>query len=125
MINLYFFVSRLTVYTIIIDYCIARQLISLDFHEIAEFHDLYQAVAEVGNWRGLCMNLNVDMGTIDSIRRSGETEDTKKELCLGSFFDAGNATWEAVIQALVEYPVKNTRVARKIAEKQQIEMDFN
>ena len=114
----------MTVYTIIVGYCCARQSISLDFHEITEFQDLYQAVAKVGNWRGLCMNLNVDMGTLDSLRRSGETEDMKKELCLQSFFNAGNATWEAVIQALVQYPVNNKRLAKEIAKKQQIEIGF-
>ena len=81
-------------------------------------------MAKIGNWRGLCMNLNVDMGTIDSIRWSGDTEVTKKESCLKSFFNSGNATWEAVIKALIEHPIENKRVAKEIAKKQQFNVDF-
>ena len=108
---------------IITDYC-NRQESILHHNEIKNFHDLFHAVANISNWRGLCVNLHVELGTIDAIARSGEAVVNKKYTCLESFFNTGNATWEAVIEAVAKYPVNNRRVAQEIANKQHIDMEF-
>ena len=36
--------------------------------------------------------------------------------CLWAYFNMGKAKWSQVVEAIKEYPISNSRLARKIAE---------
>ena len=92
-------------------------------HLITSFKELVKAVADIGNWEALCTNLEVDQGTISELIYSPEQVSSKKLRCLQAYFDNGEADWEDVIQAVYDPPIRNGRVAKKIAQTQGI--DFN
>ena len=93
-------------------------------HEISDFNELYDNLAEIGDWEGLCMNLQVDMATLDELQNSGNLpNDYKKRRCLLTYFKSDSATWERVIEAVAKHPINNRRLAKKIALKYQIKFD--
>ena len=91
-----------------------------DYNKISEFNELYHELADIGDWNGLCMNLHVDSAVLNSLQMSGGRNEDKKRECLRSYFNGGNASWEGVIAAIVKHPIRNKRLAKKIAEKQHI-----
>ena len=84
---------------------------------IQDSHKLHQAVAEIGNWRGLCENLKVDRGTMDMLKYSNDQPEYKKSDCLNAYFDKGDAVWEEVVLAVAQHPVDEVDIARNIANK--------
>lgn len=74
-------------------------------------------MAEVGNWQGLCENLNVNKGLMNMLRYSSEHSYYKKSDCLKAYFNQDEAIWEEVVLAVAQYPVNNTELARNIAQK--------
>ena len=84
--------------------------------EIKNLNDLIQAVKDVGNWKGLCRNLDVDEGTMDKLIQNYNLPDEQKAECLTAYFNAGKAKWSKVVDAVAKYPVSNERLAKKIAE---------
>lgn len=84
--------------------------------DIQKLNDLIQAVQEIGDWQGLCTNLGVNEGKIDSLIHSTATVDTKKAGCLRAYFNGGEAKWSNVIKAVAMHPINNIRVAKQIAE---------
>ena len=93
--------------------------------EIKDFLELYHAVAEVGNWEGLCYNLEVNEARMSELRNSNELVDAKKRECLKAYFDSGEAYWENVVKALVRYPVGNRKVANEIVEKYKLREELS
>jgi hypothetical protein len=79
-------------------------------------NDLIQAVKEIGNWRGLCTNLGVDEGVMDTLIHSPATVDAKKADCLQAYFNGGEAKWSTVVKAVSMHPISNKRVAKWIAK---------
>jgi plasmid maintenance system antidote protein VapI len=71
---------------------------------------------EIGNWRGLCTNLGVDEGVMDALIHSTATVDAKKADCLQAYFNSGEATWSDVVKAVAMHPIRNKRVAKRIAK---------
>ena len=92
-------------------------------HLIRSMKELVKSVADIGNWEALCTNLEVDHGTMSELIYSTEQVSSKKLRCLQAYFDNGEASWEDVIQAVFDPPIRNRRVAKKIAQTQGI--DFN
>ena len=84
--------------------------------DIQKLKDLIQAVKEIGNWRGLCTNLGVTEGVMDTLKYSGDTVDAKKADCLQAYFNGGRAKWSDVVKAVTMHPINNIRVAEQIAE---------
>ena len=84
-------------------------------HEIEKLNDLIQALQSIGDWRGLCRNLNVDEGTMDKLEHNHNHPDLQKTECLKAYFNTGNAKWTEVVDAVAMYPIKNMRVSKKIA----------
>ena len=84
--------------------------------EIKKVKDLIQAVKEIGNWRGLCTNLDVNEGVMDSLQHSSDTVDAKKAGCLRAYFNSGEAKWSDVVKAVAMDPINNKRVAKQIAK---------
>ena len=76
---------------------------------------LIQAVKDIGNWRGLCTNLGVSEGVIDTLIYSTTTVDIKKADCLLAYFNGGEANWGDVVNAVAMHPISNKRVAKQIA----------
>ena len=84
--------------------------------DIQKLNDLIQAVKEIGNWKGLCTNLDVSQGKIDALIHSTATVDAKKAACLQAYFNGGKVKWSEVVKAVAMYPINNIRVAKQIAE---------
>ena len=84
---------------------------------IEEFQDLYHAVADIGNWRGLCGNLKVNDSVMDTLKHNGRRSDENKLDCLQAFFDSGTVTWEEVREAVAKSPLFKNRVADQITKK--------
>ena len=77
--------------------------------------DLIQAVREIGDWRGLCLNLKVDEATMNIIAYSSDGVHMKKTECLKAYFDANVAKWSEVVNAVASHPINNKRIAKNIA----------
>ena len=78
-------------------------------------NDLIQAVKDIGNWRGLCTNLGVSEGVIDTLKYSPIAEDMKMIDCLQAYFNDGEANWGDVVKAVAMHPISKKRVAKQIA----------
>ena len=91
--------------------------------EIQSLYDLTKAVQTIGDWRGLCTNLKVDEGTMNTLIHSSDRPETKKDECLKAYFDTGDATWSEVVRAVGMHPIKNKRLAKKIAEDHGVDFD--
>ena len=87
---------------------------------VETFNGLCQELAEIGDWQGLCLVLNVDEATVDGLRHSNQRSEEKKRECLHAYYNSGEATWEGVITAITKHPIKNCRLAKKIALKYSI-----
>ena len=88
---------------------------------ISRFNKLYHAVANVGDWEGLCLNLDVDEAKMDHLKHSNFVgPESKKRDCLKAYWNTGEAIWETVIQAVAAYPITNVELAKKIANSHNI-----
>ena len=86
-------------------------------NDIRKLNDLIQAVEDVGDWKGLCRNLDVDEGTMDTlIKNPSSPPNELKAECLTVYFNSGKARWSKVVQAVARFPIKNRKLARKIAK---------
>ena len=85
--------------------------------EVESLHELYQAVKDIGDWKGLCLNLKVNDAKMNSLDFSPKPIEWKKLECLKAYFDTGEATWEDVVRAVREHPIYNNRVAKQIAKR--------
>ena len=72
-------------------------------------------MAEIGDWIGLCTNLEVDAATMNTLKYSTEHAGRKKQECLQAYIDSGEAKWSEVVRAVAKFPIKNNRIAKKIA----------
>ena len=89
--------------------------------EIQKPNDLIQAVQDVGDWKGLCRNLDVDEGTMDTlIKNPSSPPNELKAECLTAYFKTGKAKWSKVMNAVANYPINNKRLARKIAKDHRV-----
>ena len=85
--------------------------------EIEKLNDLIQAVKDVGNWKGLCRNLDVDEGIMDTlIQNPNSPPNALKEECLTAYFKSGDAKWSKVAEAVAKHPIRNRRLAKTIAK---------
>ena len=84
---------------------------------IHDYSQLYHAVMELGNWRGLCENLKINRGTIEKLKYSSDPVEYKISDCLTAYFDKGEAVWEEVIIAVARPPLVKVGLARKIAHR--------
>ena len=88
---------------------------------VNSFKELFHALAKIGDWEGLCWNLEVDEATINSLKYSDYVRpESKKQDCLQAYWNTGEANWETVIHAIAEYPIKNFKLAKQIAKKHKI-----
>ena len=92
--------------------------------EIRDFLQLYSAVADIGDWEGLCLNLRVDDATMNVLEYSSEDDIVKKRRCLRAYWNTGKAYWDEVVRAIVSYPIKNKRVAKEIVERYKLSSDI-
>lgn len=93
--------------------------------EIGSFKELEQALKNVGDWDGLCRNLQVSTAMMATLRHSELQTSTKKSRCLEAFYrhdvERGvEVTWETVVKAVAEYPISNKRLAKEIAEQHNL-----
>ena len=87
--------------------------------EITKLRDLVHAVKDIGDWKGLCTNLDVELGTLDSIEHSPIYD--KKWECLTAYLKQGEARWSDVVRAVAM--LGNNLVAKKIAKKHGIDFE--
>ena len=92
-------------------------------HEIEKLNDLIQSLQSIGDWRGLCRNLDVDESIMDHLEHSYYHPDVQKAECLKVYFNTGKARWTKVVEAVAMYPIKNLRVAKKILEEHGLPHD--
>ena len=93
----------------------------IDHNEIRKLNDLIQALQDVGDWKGLCRNLDVDEGTMDTLIKNPSSHPNElKAECLTAYFNTGKAKWSKVVDAVANYPISNKRLARKIAQDHSV-----
>ena len=92
--------------------------------EIEDFNPLYQEVAKIGDWDGLCSNLGVNEAKMNELRYSSGSYVEKKRGCLQAYFDTGEAFWEDVVKAVIKHPIDNKRVAIKIVEQHELRREL-
>ena len=92
--------------------------------KIEEFKQLYDAVHEIGNWRGLCLHLGVHDAIMNALIHSNKEIDEKKQECLQAYFNTGEAYWEEVVRALIKHPINNKRLGRELVEQYQLRTDL-
>ncbi len=90
-------------------------------HLINSFKELNKAVSDIGDWYGLCSNLDVERGLLSELQHSNEHFSSKKIQCLEAYYDQGEATWEGLISAVSDHPIRNKRVAKELADKHGID----
>ena len=88
--------------------------------DISKKQELEMAVAEIGDWDNLCENLGAPKAVINGIRFSDKQTGRKKNECLEAYLDTDNACWEQVVKVVAEFPFLNKRLARQIANKQNV-----
>ncbi len=86
-------------------------------HPITSVRELYSMLEDIGNWEALCVNLGIKTGLIDELRHSRLEVSVLKLRCIEAYVNTGEATWEDVILAVTLYPIMNTSIANKIAQK--------
>ena len=70
---------------------------------------------------GLCWNLEVDEGIMDHLKHADYvTPESRKRDCLLAYWKSGSATWEMVIRAVADKPIRNIKVAKEIADVYKI-----
>ena len=79
--------------------------------------ELMRAVADIGNWLGLCQSLKIVKNTIEELKFSEKHLKYKKSDCLDAYFNKGEAAWEDVVLAVAQYPVNEVELARNIAHR--------
>ena len=82
---------------------------------ITKIHELRKAVAEIGDWKTLCENLEVPSAVISELHFSNSEIGRKKAACLEIYFNSVKACWEQVVKVVADHPFYNKRLARQIA----------
>ena len=61
---------------------------------------------------------------MNTLKHSTYHEETKMAECLQAYFDNGEATWSQVVRAVAMHPIKDKRLARKIANDHNVDFDM-
>ena len=65
-------------------------------------------MADVGDWVGLCWNLEVDEGIMDHLKHADYvTPESRKRDCLLAYWKSGSATWEIADAYKILYSCAN------------------
>ena len=83
--------------------------------KINDYLVLRRSVEKIGNWQGLCTNLELSETEYNRIMNEGYMEQQKKEECLRSYIKSDEDSWEEVVIAVARPPINNRRLARTIA----------
>ena len=78
-------------------------------------------MAEIGDWETLCENLGVPKAVLNELRFSDKQTGRKKSECLEAYLDTDTACWEQVVKVIADFPFHNKRLARQIADKQNVD----
>ena len=70
------------------------------------------------------MNLGVKSTTMNELKNSNKDVKSKKRECLQAYFDTGEACWEKVVRAIINYPINNKRLAKEIVGKYELNKDL-
>ena len=86
---------------------------------------LFQELAEIGSWEHLCDNLGVSTATMNSLKHESAQNTEKKRRCLKAFYNEDTeqgvqVCWETVVKAVSSFPISNPKLAKKIANKYNI-----
>ena len=89
----------------------------MDCHSIPTTQELQKALADIGDWEPLCLNLGAPESKVNELRFDSINSGSKKRLCLEAYFNLGNTCWEKVVLVVADYPFRNVRLAKKIADE--------
>ena len=78
-------------------------------------------MAEIGDWETLCENLGVPKAVLNELRFSDKQTGRKKSECLEAYVNTDKACWEQVVKVIADFPFHNKRLARQIADKQNVD----
>ena len=86
---------------------------------------LFQELREIGPWEHLCLNLGVSTATMESLKHESAQNMEKKRQCLKAFYEEDTepgvqVCWETVVKAVSSFPISNRKLAKKIANKYNI-----
>ena len=78
-------------------------------------------MAEIGDWETLCENLGVPKAVLSELRFSDKQTGRRKSECLEAYVNTDKACWEHVVKVIADFPFHNKRLARQIADKQNVD----
>ena len=78
-------------------------------------------MAEIGDWESLCENLGAPKPVINELRSSSMQDGKKKSRCLEDYLNTDKPCWEQVVKVVADVPFLNKRLARQIANKQNVD----
>ena len=78
-------------------------------------------MAEIGDWESLCEKLGVPNTVMNRLRFSDKQAERKKSECLEAYLNTDNACWEQVVKVVANAPFLNKKLARQIANKQNVD----
>ena len=78
---------------------------------------LFSDLSEIGKWESLCTLLGVKDSIMNDLRESTQSVTLKKQDCLTSYYQSGDADWQKVVVVVANYPFENTKLACDIAKK--------
>ena len=88
-----------------------------EHHPIEDINKLFSATKDIGDWKSLCNALHVDNAIMQKLEFSTDPAIHKKRECLTDYFNNQDPDWRAVVTVIAEFPIRNIRIACKIAEK--------
>ena len=78
-------------------------------------------MADIGDWESLCENLGVPNAVMNPLRFSHKQPERKKSECLEAYLNTDNTCWEQVVKVVANGPFPNKKLARQIANKQNVD----
>ena len=80
-------------------------------------NELFNALKNVGYWKGLCDTLKVRDALMNELQHSPMPDIEKKHDCLTDYFNNQNPDWRTVVKVVANYPINDRREACNIAVK--------
>ena len=97
--------------------------------KIESLRSLFVELKEIGSWEHLCLNLRVSRATVNALTYERANNNQKMYRCLEAFYNEDTepgveVSWKTVVKAVYDFPISNTKLAKKIAKKHNIDIDI-
>ena len=83
---------------------------------INNYYELRKSLEQIGDWQALCLNLRVDEAVMNHLIAKNDWDHSKDE-CLKAYFNSDRGSWEEVVIAVANPPLRNIKLAKMISSK--------